>query len=78
MSDKKKLKFHNAEIAVQEKLGVADMVAQYSEGFVRPAMPDQHRDFFNKLITIIIKTATHGRFLYLVILDSFNHQTIKR
>jgi ferredoxin-NADP reductase/predicted pyridoxine 5'-phosphate oxidase superfamily flavin-nucleotide-binding protein len=54
MSDNKKSQFHSAEIAIQEKLGIADMVAKYSEGFVRPAMPEQHRDFFNKLISIIM------------------------
>ncbi|MFC3119999.1 FAD-binding oxidoreductase [Agaribacter flavus] len=46
--------FHNAEIAVQERLGVADMVARYSEGFIRPAMPEQHRDFFTQLPMVVI------------------------
>lgn len=52
MSDNKKSQFHRAEIAVQEKLGVADMVAKYSEGFVRPTMPEQHQEFFNNLFVI--------------------------
>lgn len=59
MSDKEKSQFHKAEIAVQEKLGVADMVAQYSAGFVRSEMPDQHREFFTHLPMMIIGTADH-------------------
>lgn len=46
--------FHNAEIAIQERLGVADMVAQYSEGFIRPEMPYQHREFFTNLSMVVI------------------------
>ncbi|MFC3122824.1 hypothetical protein [Agaribacter flavus] len=59
MSDNKKSQFHRAEIAVQEKLGVADMVAQYSEGFVRPAMPNQHREFFENLNMVIVAMVDH-------------------
>lgn len=46
--------FHKDEIAIQSKLGVADMVARYSEGFIRPAMPEQHREFFTQLPFMIL------------------------
>ncbi|WP_448248840.1 2Fe-2S iron-sulfur cluster-binding protein [Thalassotalea agariperforans] len=51
--------FHNGEIAVQQRLGVADMVAQYSEGFIRPAMPDQHREFFSNLPMVVVGITDH-------------------
>ncbi|TBR42458.1 2Fe-2S iron-sulfur cluster binding domain-containing protein [Marinomonas agarivorans] len=54
MSNKQNSQFHSAEIAVQERLGIADMVAQYSEGFIRSAMPQQHRDFFCHLPFLIV------------------------
>ncbi|MBU2986274.1 pyridoxamine 5'-phosphate oxidase family protein [Saccharophagus degradans] len=46
--------FHQAERAVQKRLGVADMVAQHSEGYIRSTMPDQHRDFFTNLPMLIV------------------------
>lgn len=46
--------FHQAERAVQKRLGVADMVAQHSEGYIRSTMPDQHRDFFTNLPMVIV------------------------
>ncbi|WP_191603187.1 pyridoxamine 5'-phosphate oxidase family protein [Marinomonas algicola] len=51
--------FHNGEIAVQQRIGVADMVAQYSEGFIRPAMPDQHREFFSNLPMVVVGITDH-------------------
>ncbi|WP_394202606.1 FAD-binding oxidoreductase [Marinagarivorans algicola] len=51
--------FHTGEIAVQQRLGVADMVAQYSEGFIRPAMPDQHREFFSNLPMVVVGITDH-------------------
>lgn len=46
--------FHNGEIAIQTRVGVADMVAQYSEGFIRSTMPDQHREFFSNLPMVVV------------------------
>jgi predicted pyridoxine 5'-phosphate oxidase superfamily flavin-nucleotide-binding protein len=46
--------FHSAEISVQERLGVAKLVAKYSQGFIREIMPDQHRKFFNELSFVVI------------------------
>lgn len=54
MTQHPKSQFNNAEIAVQERVGVADMVAQYSKGFIRGAMPQQHRDFFSQLPFVIL------------------------
>lgn len=48
--------FHDAEMAVQTRVGVAEMVAGYGEGFIRPAMPEQHRQFFALLPFIIFAT----------------------
>lgn len=45
--------FHADEIAVQRRAGVADSVARYSEGFIRSAMPEQHRDFFTSQTMVI-------------------------
>lgn len=38
--------FHDGERHVQERLGIADEVAEYSSGFIRSEMPEQHRAFF--------------------------------
>ena len=46
--------FHKDEIAVQARLGIADKVAQYSKGFIREAMPAQHREFFCQLPMVIL------------------------
>lgn len=54
MSEKKVSQFHDKELEVQKRLGVADKVAQYSEGFIRKVMPQQHRDFFCELPFIIM------------------------
>ncbi|MBU2964561.1 2Fe-2S iron-sulfur cluster-binding protein [Amphritea sp. 2_MG-2023] len=46
--------FHAAEIKVQERLGVAGLVAQTSEGFIRQTMLAQHRQFFHELPFIVL------------------------
>ena len=46
--------FHESELAVQKQVGVAEAVAKYSEGFIRAAMPDQHRIFFNQLPFVML------------------------
>ncbi|UTW44981.1 pyridoxamine 5'-phosphate oxidase family protein [bacterium SCSIO 12696] len=47
-------KFHAAEIAVQKRRGVAEVVAEYGEDFIREAMPQQHRDFFSELPFVLL------------------------
>ncbi|WP_354622908.1 pyridoxamine 5'-phosphate oxidase family protein [Psychromonas sp. MME2] len=59
MPSTKKSQFHDAEIAIQEKLGIAEMVSRSSEGFIRAAMPDQHREFFTNLPMVIIGLVDH-------------------
>lgn len=46
--------FHSAEISVQERLGIAESVAQYSEGFIRAVMPEQHRKFYSELSFVVL------------------------
>jgi len=41
--------FHQGELALQEKLGVKDMVGSYAPHVIRDHMPDQHREFFSSL-----------------------------
>lgn len=46
--------FHAGEIAVQQHLGVAEIASQYGQDFIRPSMPEQHRQFFNQLSFVAI------------------------
>ncbi len=41
--------FHAGELALQDKLGVKDMVHSYAPRVIRPFMPDQHRMFYTSL-----------------------------
>jgi len=41
--------FHEAELAVQARVGVPDKAARMRARAIRPFMPDQHRVFFNQL-----------------------------
>ena len=41
--------FHKGELALQERLGVKDMVGNYAPRVIRDHMPNQHRDFFSTL-----------------------------
>ena len=38
--------FHEGEIAIQNRLGIAETIAEMTSEFIRPSMPKQHRDFF--------------------------------
>lgn len=51
--------FHSAEISVQERLGIAGLVAQYSEGFIRAEMPEQHRKFYSELPFVVMGITDH-------------------
>ena len=48
--------FHSGEIEAQKRAGVDDMAAQIA-GFIRPYMPDQHRQFYSNLPFLILSAA---------------------
>lgn len=48
--------FHPGEVAIQERLGVADQMAAFGRKVVRSFMPDQHRDFYAQLPFIVVAT----------------------
>lgn len=48
--------FHRGELAIQDKLGVREMVHKFATKMVRPYMPDQHRDFFAELSYFFLGT----------------------
>src|SRR5213595_3873547 len=45
--------FHAGEIAVQQRAGVREQVEAFGGRMIRDAMPQQHRDFFAKLPTLL-------------------------
>ncbi len=45
--------WHDGEIALQKKLGVAERMEQIGHHAIRPFMPDQHREFFAQLPFIV-------------------------
>ncbi len=46
--------FHEGELAIQDRLGVANEMDRLGKAHVRPFMPDQHRRFFAKLQFIVL------------------------
>ncbi|GGA83951.1 hypothetical protein GCM10011369_27450 [Neiella marina] len=53
--------FHPSEVAIQQRLGVAERVARSTKGFIRPYLPDQHREFYAQLRFIILAAVdAHG------------------
>ena len=44
-----KTPFHSGELAIQEMLGVREMVGSYAPRVIRPLMPNQHREFYTSL-----------------------------
>lgn len=46
--------FHKGELAIQEKLGVREMVHSYAPKFVRSFLPAQHRDLLATLPFIVV------------------------
>lgn len=46
--------FHSAEVAVQERVGIAESVDKYSKGFIRTLMPEQHRKFYSELSFVVL------------------------
>ena len=41
--------FHEGEVALQQRVGVAEKMAKFGDQILRPFMPDQHRDFYKTL-----------------------------
>jgi predicted pyridoxine 5'-phosphate oxidase superfamily flavin-nucleotide-binding protein len=54
-----KSQFHSAEISIQKRLGIAELVAKYSEGFIRATMPEKHRHFYSQLPFVILGVIDH-------------------
>jgi predicted pyridoxine 5'-phosphate oxidase superfamily flavin-nucleotide-binding protein len=46
--------FHAGELAVQERVGVRERIAEPGARMIRDAMPAQHREFFEKLPMIVV------------------------
>ncbi|MBX2814009.1 MAG: pyridoxamine 5'-phosphate oxidase family protein [Myxococcales bacterium] len=46
--------FHEGEQIIQKKLGVRDKAEQIGRRFIRPFLPDQHRDFYSHLQYIML------------------------
>ncbi|MBL8296831.1 MAG: pyridoxamine 5'-phosphate oxidase family protein [Rhodanobacteraceae bacterium] len=48
--------FHAGEIAIQQRLGVAERMAEFGRRVVRDYMPDQHRQFYAHLPFLVLAT----------------------
>nr|WP_316641722.1 pyridoxamine 5'-phosphate oxidase family protein [uncultured Roseateles sp.] len=46
--------FHAGEQALQERVGVRERLERGAPAFMRDRMPDQHRELFNKLPTLLL------------------------
>ncbi|MGZ3451417.1 MAG: pyridoxamine 5'-phosphate oxidase family protein [Polyangiales bacterium] len=46
--------FHRGEEAVQTRVGVRDMAERIGGRMIRPSMPDQHRELFERLPYVIV------------------------
>ena len=46
--------FHEGELAIQSRLGVAEEMDRIGKSHVRPYMPEQHRQFFASLQFIVL------------------------
>lgn len=53
--------FHPGELAVQERAGVRAQVAPLGERLIRDHMPDQHRELFGKLPTLLVGSLDAAR-----------------
>lgn len=54
--------FHAGEIAVQERVGVRERIAEVGSRVIRDAMPEQHRELFEKLPMMVVGSLdAHGR-----------------
>ena len=48
--------FHSGELEAQRRAGVSDLVSQVT-GFIRPYLPQQHREFYNSLPFLVLSAA---------------------
>src|SRR5438132_2495804 len=46
--------FHDGELAVQERAGVREKIETAGQRMIRDAMPEQHRELFEKLPTLLV------------------------
>jgi len=53
--------FHAGELAVQTRAGVRERVAAAGERLIRDAMPEQHREFFEQLPTLLVGSLDAAR-----------------
>lgn len=60
--------FHAGELEAQARAGLTD-VADWAAGFIRPYMPDQHRDFFSQLPFLVLAGADAAGRHWVTLLD---------
>jgi hypothetical protein len=53
--------FHPGEVALQARFGVAEQLGAIGARIMRPAMPDQHRELFEKLPFLVLGALDAGR-----------------
>jgi hypothetical protein len=53
--------FHDGELAVQDRAGVRERIGTTAPRFVRAVMPEQHRDFFAHLPTLLVGSLDANR-----------------
>jgi len=46
--------FHRGEQAIQSRLGIRDRMEQVGHQVIRDHMPEQHREFFSQLVTLMV------------------------
>jgi uncharacterized protein len=51
--------FHDGELAMQERAGVRERLAEFGSRVIRDFMPDQHREFFEHLPFIVTGIVDH-------------------
>ncbi|MBY5934719.1 pyridoxamine 5'-phosphate oxidase family protein [Tateyamaria omphalii] len=60
--------FHAGELEAQARIGKTD-VSEWASGFIRPFMPDQHRDFFAQLPFLVLASADRAGRHWVTVLD---------
>ncbi len=61
--------FHEGEIAIQERYGVAERMRAFASRIVRDHLPDQHRDFLSELPFVVLGTVDREGRVWASILD---------
>ena len=65
--------FHAGEVRVQQRLGVQDHVMSYAPRFVRPYLPEQHRDFFQAQPFVVVAARDAADRMWSTLLFMVNH-----